>query len=122
LTVSHRGGCPGFIRTAADGAIVIPDYHGNSFFNTLGNLTLHPRAGLLFIDFAIGDLLLLVGAAEIVWDSGEVHELPGAERVWRVQPFHGLWLPGVLPTGFLLREALPAANNKEYRVGTALSP
>src|SRR5205085_4463952 len=35
--VSHRGGRPGFVAIAADGAIEIPDYRGNRFFNTLGN-------------------------------------------------------------------------------------
>lgn len=121
VDVSHRGGYPGFIHTAPDGAIVIPDYHGNSFFNTLGNLSLYPRAGLLFIEFATGDLLLLVGTAEIVWDGDEVRALPGAERLWRVRPVHGLWLLGVLPTGFVHHEASCAASDKGDQVATAAS-
>lgn len=35
----------------------VPDFTGNQFFNTLGNLALEPRAGLLFIDHACGDAL-----------------------------------------------------------------
>ena len=34
--------------------IAFPDYNGNSMFNTLGNLTVNPHAGLLFIDFESG--------------------------------------------------------------------
>ena len=36
---------------------MLPDFSGNQFFNTLGNLALEPRAGLLIPDFASGDLL-----------------------------------------------------------------
>jgi uncharacterized protein len=63
LDVSHRGGMPGFIRISEDGALEIPDYRGNRYFNTLGNLLVYPRAGLAVPDFAIGDLLQLTGSA-----------------------------------------------------------
>ncbi len=50
VDVSHRGGQAGFVRVEGD-CLTIPDFAGNLFFNTLGNLLLNPRAGLLFIDF-----------------------------------------------------------------------
>ena len=50
---------------------------------TLGNLLVNPRAGVLFIDFASGDLLLLTGTAEVVWDGEELQAFEGAERAWR---------------------------------------
>ena len=81
--VSHRGGPPGFLRV--EGAtITIPDYSGNRYFNTLGNLVSNPRAALLFVDVATSALLHVQGNAEIVWDGPEVRALPGAERLWRV--------------------------------------
>lgn len=92
--VSHRGGPPGFVRVGADGALTVPDYAGNRHFNTLGNLLLHPRAGLLFPDFATGDLLALTGAAEIVLDGPPVAALPGAERLWRLRPEAAVRLRG----------------------------
>ncbi|HKY46193.1 MAG TPA: pyridoxamine 5'-phosphate oxidase family protein [Pyrinomonadaceae bacterium] len=65
MDVSRRGGETGFVRI--DGSrLTIPDFAGNRFFNTLGNLLLNPRAGLLFIDFNSGDLLLLSGRIEII--------------------------------------------------------
>jgi uncharacterized protein len=94
---SHRGGEPGFVRLsgAPDGADLLrmPDYAGNNMFNTLGNLLVEPRAGLLFPDFERGDALLLTGRAEPVWGEAgrelvfcveEARELPGALRHrWR---------------------------------------
>ena len=76
--VSHRGGAPGFVAVSADGsAISWPDYIGNFMFNTIGNLTVNPRCGLLFIDFETGDLLQLTGRGEVLHD---VALQPGALR------------------------------------------
>lgn len=80
LDISHRGGRPGFVRVDGD-VLTIPDFRGNRFFNTLGNLVAEPRAALLFVDFETGDLTHLRGEAEILWnDTGD---LEGAERLWR---------------------------------------
>jgi len=45
LDLSHRGGRPGFIGVHGD-TLAIPDFRGNRFYNTLGNLLGDPRAGL----------------------------------------------------------------------------
>jgi predicted pyridoxine 5'-phosphate oxidase superfamily flavin-nucleotide-binding protein len=94
--VSHRGGPPGFVRIEPDGALTIPDYAGNFFFNTLGNIVIFPRAGLLFPDFLSGDLLQLSGEAWLVESDSRI-KLPGAERLWRFRMTHGHWLHGALP-------------------------
>ncbi len=107
VDVSHRGGRPGFVGIDDAGALVIPDYAGNRFFNTLGNMLENPRAGLLFIDFASGDLLQLTGRTEIVWDGEEVRAFAGAERLWHLAPSHGRWLRGALPVRLALREFSP---------------
>lgn len=86
VDVSHRGGKPGFVRIGADGVLTIPDFAGNLFFNTLGNIRLNGKAGLVFVDFATGDLLQLTGDAEVVLDSPEIAAFQGAERLWRVRP------------------------------------
>lgn len=83
VDVSHRGGKPGFVRVDADAELTVPDFAGNSFFNTLGNISLNPRAGLLFIDFAAGDLLYLAGDARIIWEGAELDAFAGAERLLR---------------------------------------
>ncbi|MGF6758014.1 ferredoxin-NADP reductase/predicted pyridoxine 5'-phosphate oxidase superfamily flavin-nucleotide-binding protein [Paraburkholderia sp. GAS42] len=83
VDVSHRGGMPGFIRIDDANTLTTPDFSGNRFFNTLGNLTHDPRAGLLFVDFESGDLLYAAALAEIVWEGPELSEFPLAERLVR---------------------------------------
>jgi uncharacterized protein len=79
--VSHRGGPRGFVHVRAPDRLVIPDYSGNMMFNTLGNLTAAPRAGLLLVDFVHGGTLQLSGRARIEWDPAAREGMPGAERV-----------------------------------------
>lgn len=83
VDVSHRGGKPGFVRLDDGDVLTVPDFTGNYFFNTLGNLVVNPRAGLLFIDFDKGDLLYLAVAASIIWDGPELQSFTGAQRLMR---------------------------------------
>lgn len=78
---SHRGGQPGFVRAVDDQRIIFPDYAGNNMFQTLGNLTLCPQAGLLFLDFESGHVLQLSGKATVVWDAERLAAWPGAQRL-----------------------------------------
>ncbi|NEO48940.1 MAG: pyridoxamine 5-phosphate oxidase, partial [Moorea sp. SIO4A3] len=78
---SHRGGYPGFIQVISDNQLVFPDYAGNNMFQTLGNLTVNPHAGLLFIDFERGNTLQLTGIAEVIWDQSRFTTVPGAQRL-----------------------------------------
>ena len=87
----------------------MPDYSGNMFFNTLGNMLVNPRAGLLFPDFATGDLLQLTGAVEIDLDEPDGTAAPGAQRLWRFHPIAGQWLRGALPLRFAPGEISPFA-------------
>ena len=86
VDVSHRGGMPGFVQVSSDGLLTIPDYRGNRHFNTLGNILVNPKAGLLFIDFETGDLLQLAGDAAVDNDPRIAAILPGAERAWTFRP------------------------------------
>lgn len=86
VDVSHRGGKPGFVRVDAEGLLTIPDFNGNLFFNTLGNVVANGQAGLLFVDYEHGDLLHLSGTAEVLFDSPEIAAFEGAERLWTFRP------------------------------------
>jgi uncharacterized protein len=97
VDVSHRGGNAGFIRLDDDGGMTIPDFAGNQFFNTLGNFLVNPRAGLVFVDFATGELLQLSGEAQVLLHSSEVAAFPGAERLWRFLPRRIIRRVGALP-------------------------
>jgi uncharacterized protein len=104
VDISHRGGRPGFVR-AEGNVLTIPDFRGNRYFNTLGNLLLDDRAGLLFADLATGDVLQLQGRAEILWDRGA--EFVGAERLWRVHVVRGWRRRAALPLRWRLDEYAP---------------
>ncbi len=104
VDVSHRGGLPGFVRVAQHDAsptvLHIPDYRGNNFFNTLGNLVLNPHAGLLFIDHDSGDLLQLTGRTELLWDEAQHREI-------RFTVDGGLWRKSALPLAWSAPEYAP---------------
>lgn len=76
---SHRGGAPGFVEVIDANRLRIPDYPGNNFFNTIGNLLKNPAIGLVFVDFESGGLLHLSGRAEIDW-TGATSADPAALR------------------------------------------
>ncbi len=105
LDMSHRGGRPGFVGIDAN-TLAIPDFRGNRFYNTLGNLLGEPRAGLLFIDFAAGDLLQLQGRAEIDWTTGSAGP-EGAERLWRVRIERGWRRRGAFPFAWTFGDYAP---------------
>jgi predicted pyridoxine 5'-phosphate oxidase superfamily flavin-nucleotide-binding protein len=91
---SHRGGRAGFVRVLDERHLEFDDYDGNNMFNTLGNLVREPRAGLLFLDFAGGDVLHLTGrtglrfapARSVVFEIEEGVYRPGASTL--------RWSPG----------------------------
>lgn len=96
--VSHRGGKNGFVHVAPDlRTLTVPDFVGNSFFNTIGNLLVHSRAGLLFVDFESGDLLYLAVTAEVIWDGPEVESFIGAQRLLRFSVTQARLVKSVLP-------------------------
>ena len=92
LDVSHRGGPAGFVQVDGQGVLQLPDYPGNTFFNTLGNLQLEPRCGLLFLDFQRGDRLQVAARGEVAW----LHD----QRFVRFQVLSARHARGGLPLRF----------------------
>ncbi len=62
MDVSHRGGPAGFVQWDGD-SLIWPDYRGNYYFNTLGNLLVDPACCLLFPDLGTGEMLVMTGRA-----------------------------------------------------------
>ena len=84
VDASHRGGNPGFVTVVDQDTLRIPDYPGNSMFNTLGNFTVNPRAGLIFLDFESHRTLQLIGRPEIVYHVDDpAGETGGTKRYWQ---------------------------------------
>jgi hypothetical protein len=107
LDMSHRGGRPGFVRLDGD-TLTIPDFSGNRYFNTLGNFLGEPRAALLLVDFATGDLLQLQGRATIDWDAASPALVAGAERQWRFDVVRGWRRRAALPLRWSFIDYSPA--------------
>ena len=104
VDVSHRGGKAGFVRVAPDGALTIPDFNGNLFFSTLGNILLNGRSGLVFVDFETGDMLQMTGEAEVIFDSPDIAAFQGAERLWTFRAHKIVRRPAGLALRWTFRE------------------
>lgn len=85
VDASHRGGPPGFAEILDDRTLRIPDYAGNSMFNTLGNIHAYPRAGLVFMDFETSRVLQVAGEASVHFGEPDPQELTGGtKRFWEL--------------------------------------
>ena len=105
---NHRGGAPGFVRVyeepqnpgdkpphsnseanSADTPIttylVLPDYSGNRFYQSLGNIQSDEQVGLAFPDFATGNMLHITGKAENLFDEEAEAIMPRMSLVTRIQ-------------------------------------
>lgn len=86
VDVSHRGGPAGFVRIGDSGELLVPDYSGNFYFQTLGNILQTGRAGIVVTDVATGDVLQITGAASLHLDDPRTATFRGAERLWSLRP------------------------------------
>ena len=108
VDASHRGGNPGFVRIVNDRTLRIPDYQGNAMFNTLGNFTVNPRAGLLFLDFETGRTLQVIGQPEILYDVEEsAKETGGTKRFWLFHVDHWVEIANANPMTWELMDYSP---------------
>lgn len=97
IDVSHRGGLPGFLELDDEDRLLMPDFAGNNFFNTLGNLQLDPEVGLLIPDYRSGHLLHLYGNAQILWREEHADLCGKHERVLRFEISQGLMVYNRMP-------------------------
>lgn len=70
MDTNHRGGPRGLVRILSnfkgDVTLVYPEYSGNRLYQTLGNLSVTPQAGLCFPDFDTGNVLYITGKTEVL--------------------------------------------------------
>jgi len=82
---SFKGGPAGFVRVTAGAELAFPDYDGNGMFKSLGNLTVNPEIGLLFIAMhGQPRRLRVAGTARIVRDDPLLQTTVGAQMIVRV--------------------------------------
>lgn len=65
IDINHRGGRPGFVEVLDADTLQWPDYRGNNFYNSFGNILLDNRVGLQFFDFGSGTTLNINGTAAL---------------------------------------------------------
>ncbi|MGH9325635.1 MAG: pyridoxamine 5'-phosphate oxidase family protein, partial [Terriglobia bacterium] len=93
----HRGGNPGFVKVVDKETLAFPNYWGNAMFNTLGNITVNPHAGLLFIDFATGSTLQITGKAFVIWDKNRISKFSGANQLVEYRISQAIETPHAMP-------------------------
>ncbi len=88
---------PGFVTVHDDHRLSFPDYVGNFMFQTLGNLEVDSRTGLVFTDYESGTLVHLTGNARVDWTGERRAEFGGAERIVDFALKAVIERPSVLP-------------------------
>lgn len=82
---SYKGGDPGFVRVLDEHTLAFPSYDGNGMYRTLGNITVNPAVGLLFLDLGNGTRLRVNGEATLELEGPLVASYPGAQCAVRVR-------------------------------------
>ncbi|CAF3820028.1 unnamed protein product [Adineta steineri] len=95
LGINHRGGYSGFVRTYEENGytyIVIPDYSGNRFYQSLGNIETDRVAGVVFPCFTSGDMLHVTGIAENIYDDEAECIMPRITLLTRIKLTGYVWI------------------------------
>ena len=80
-TCSYKGGHVGFVKSLDNKTLFFPSYDGNGMFLSMGNITINPKVGMLFIDFETPHRVRIHGNATVEMGSTLLGQFPGAELV-----------------------------------------
>lgn len=80
-TCSYKGGSVGFVKALDSKTLVFPSYDGNGMFLSMGNMSVNPKIGMLFIDFETPQRVRVHGEAKVDVNSALLSEFPGAEII-----------------------------------------
>ncbi|KAJ5088912.1 hypothetical protein N7456_012528 [Penicillium angulare] len=110
--MNARSGLPGFIRVRPSDyrTIVLPDYSGNRFLSSLGNIESTGVVALTIPSFLTGDVLYITGTAESLVGQDAVKIMKGQSAITLIQV-----------TGFkFVKDALPL--RQQYDTPVERSP
>lgn len=114
MGVNHRGGAPGFVRLyeARDGTtfLVLPDHSGNRFYQSLGNVETDPQVGLVFPDFATGEILYITGDAENLLGDDAEAVMPRTSLLTRIKVTGAVYVRGGLDLKLTSQEEMSPYN------------
>jgi NAD(P)H-flavin reductase len=105
MDTNHRGGPAGFVRVVknehGEGGVVLayPEYSGNRLYETLGNLYLNPKIGVVIPDFETSDVLYLTGTTEILIGTDAAALLPHTKLAIKISVTAAKFVKDGLPFG-----------------------
>ena len=121
LGTNHRGGPSGFVRVLHNDpssvVLVYPEYSGNRLYQTLGNLKVNPKAGVVIPDFDNGDVLYLSCETDIVFGKEAAALLPRSNLAVKLSVTHVRFVTAGL--AFRGRNGLPSPYNPTVRYLTS---
>lgn len=79
--VSPRGDAPGSVLVLDDKHFVIPERPGNRRIDTLKNILLNPKIGILFIIPGLGETLRINGQAFVIKDEEILKKMKAHEKM-----------------------------------------
>ncbi|KAI4117831.1 MAG: hypothetical protein LQ345_002017 [Seirophora villosa] len=117
MGTNHRGGPPGFVRVMQNDrsstTLIYPEYSGNRLYQTLGNLWVAPKAGIVIPDFDNGDVLYLTCTTEIVIGNDAAALLPRSSLAVKVHLEEARFIKTGL--AFRARQGEPSPYNPPVR-------
>ena len=88
MSTNYRGGSPGFVRVMSNSTegvtLAYPEYSGNRFYQTLGNLQVSPKAGLVVPNFENGDALYMTATTGILAGKDAAAVIPRSNLVVKI--------------------------------------
>jgi len=79
--VSPRGDAPGSVLVLDENHLVIPERPGNRRIDTLKNILLNPKIGILFIIPGLGETLRINGQAYVIKDEEILKKMKALEKM-----------------------------------------
>jgi predicted pyridoxine 5'-phosphate oxidase superfamily flavin-nucleotide-binding protein len=83
-TVSYKGGDPGFVKVLDATTLAFPSYDGNGMYLSMGNISINPEIGMLFVNFERPFRMRVQGRAELVKEGPLLDLFHEADLVVRV--------------------------------------
>lgn len=107
VDASHRGGKPGFLNINDDNTLSFPDFSGNRFYNTIGNIEADSRMGLFIPNLTTGDAVMITGHASVSWEDKRIAAFDGAQCIIDITVEESIYIPALLPISGKLIELWP---------------
>ncbi|KAI6362211.1 hypothetical protein MCOR25_006283 [Pyricularia grisea] len=91
MDTNHRGGPPGLLRVVSNGegdagvVLAYPEFSGNRFYSSLGNLHVNDKVGISVPDFGTGDVVYLTGNARLLVGETAARLLPRTKVAVRIE-------------------------------------